>query len=51
MCGNYIILHHANVFIVEGNISWHLDGPSDFTGSHEHLFQGYKIDIITHPKP
>ena len=38
-------------FIVEDNILWHSDGPSDQTGSHENWFQGYKIDLITHPKP
>ena len=35
--GNYLILHHANVFIVEDNILWHLDGPSDQTVSHKTL--------------
>ena len=48
-CGNYIILHHANVSIVD-NILWHLDGPSEHTGSHEHWFQGCKVDLVTHPK-
>ena len=47
-CGNYIILHHANVSIVEDNILWHLDGPSERTGSHEHWFQGCKVDLVTH---
>ena len=35
--GNNIILHHANMFIVDDNISWHLSGPSEQTGSHENL--------------
>ena len=35
--GNYIILDHANVFIVEDNILWHLGGPSDQTVSHKTL--------------
>ena len=47
----YIILHYANVSIVEDNILWHLDGPSEHTGSHEHWFQGCKVDLVTHPKP
>ena len=38
------------MFIVEDNILWHYDGLSDHTGSHENWFQGYKIDLITHPK-
>ena len=38
------------MFIVEDNILWHLDGPSDHTGSHENWFQGYKTDLISHPK-
>ena len=35
--GNNMILHYANMFIVEDNISQHLIGPSDQTGSHENL--------------
>ena len=35
--GNYVILDHANVFIVEDNILWHLGGPSDQTVSHKTL--------------
>ena len=50
-CGNYIILHHANVSIVEDTILWHLDGPSEHTGSHEHWCQGCKVDLVTHPNP
>ena len=48
--GNYVILHYANVFIVEDNILWLLGGPSDHTGSHENWFQRYEIDHITHQK-
>ena len=33
--------------IVEDNILWHLDGPSEHTGSHEHWFQGCKVDLVT----
>ena len=45
------ILHHASVFIVGNRILWHRGGgPSDYTGSHENWFQGYKIDLITHKK-
>ena len=32
---NYVILHHANVFTEQENISWHLGRPFDHTGSHE----------------
>ena len=35
--GNNMILHHANMFIVEDTISRNLSGPSDQTGSHENL--------------
>ena len=35
--GNYVILHHANMFIVEDTIRWHLGGPSDQTVSHKTL--------------
>ena len=45
--GKYVILHRANVFIVEDNILWHYD----HTGSHENWFQGCKIDLKTHRKP
>ena len=30
-----VILHRANVFTLEDNISWHLGRPFDHTGSHE----------------
>ena len=33
--GNNMILHNANMFIVEADISRYLNGPSDQTGSHE----------------
>ena len=33
--GNYVILHHANVCIVEDNISWQLGRPFDHNGRHE----------------
>ena len=33
--GNDMILHYANVIIVEDSISRHLSGPFDQTGSHE----------------
>ena len=33
--GNDMILHHANVIIVEDSISWPLSGLFDQTGSHE----------------
>ena len=29
--GNNMILHHANIFIVEDNVLQHLSGPSDLT--------------------
>ena len=47
----YVILHHANVFVVEYNILRHYGCPFDYTGSHENWFQGYKMDLITHPTP
>ena len=36
-CGNNMILHHVNMFIVEDIISQHLSGPFDQIGSHENL--------------
>ena len=48
---DYVILHHANVFIIEDNILYHLSGPSDHTGSHGNLLNGSKIDFITYPNP
>ena len=36
---DYVILHHANVFII------------DHTGSHGNLLNGCKIDLITYPNP
>ena len=35
--GNNMILHHANMFIVDDNVLQHLSGPSDQNGSHENL--------------
>ena len=46
-----VILHHANVFIIEDNILCHLGGPSDHTGSHGNWLNGCKIDLITYPNP
>ena len=48
---DYVILHHANVFIIEDNILCHLGGPSDHTGSHGNWLNGCKIDLITYPNP
>ena len=48
---DYVILHHANVFIIEDNILCHLGGPSDHTGSHGNWLNGCKIDFITYPNP
>ena len=44
--GNSVILHHANVFIVEINILWRLGGPSDQTESHKTLSLSAKNDLI-----
>ena len=46
-----VILHHANVFIIEDNILCHLGGPSGHTGSHGNWLNGCKIDLITYPNP
>ena len=51
MVEDYVILHHANVFIIEDNILCHLGGPSDHTGSHGNWLNGCKIDLITYPNP
>ena len=48
---DYVILHHANMFIIEDNILCHLGGPSDHTGSHGNWLNGCKIDLITYPNP
>ena len=46
-CGNYVILHHANVFFIdEDNILWHHGGLSHSTDSLYNLSQGCKIDKI-----
>ena len=51
MVEDYVILHHANVFIIEDNILCHLGGPFDDTGSHGNWLNGCKIDLITYPNP
>ena len=48
---DYVILHHANVFIIEDNILCHLGGPFDHTGSHGNWLNGCKIDLITYQNP
>ena len=48
---DYVILHHANVFIIEDNILCHLGGPSDHTGSHGNWLNGCKINLIIYPNP
>ena len=48
---DYVILHHANVLIIEDNILCHLGGPSVQTGSHGNWLNGCKIDLITYPNP
>ena len=47
---DYMILHNANMFIVEANISRYLNGPSDQTGSHAIVLK-CKKDLIIHLKP
>ena len=46
-----VMLYHVNVFIDDDNILRYLGDTSDYTESHENWFQGYKIDLITYPKP
>ena len=46
-----VILHHANVFIIEDNILCQLGGPFGHTGSHGNWLNGCKIDLITYPIP
>ena len=41
--GNYVLLHHTNVFIVEDNILWPLGGPSDQTVSQKTLSKSAKM--------
>ena len=48
---DYVILHHANVFIIEDSIKCHLSGLSDHTGSHGNWLNGCKTDLITYPNP
>ena len=48
--GHNMILHHANMFIVEANISRYLNGPSDQTGSHE-ICPSFPERSYNPPKP
>ena len=48
--GNYVILHYANVFIVEDNILWHLVSPSDQTVSHKTLSLSAKMILYNLPQ-
>ena len=51
-CGNYVILHHANVFSLLRTIFYDIkNGLSNNSYSFETLSQGFNIGLITYTLP